>query len=281
MDPVTQNVTRSWKLTAFISAHRVNAHNDHPSLPANLTAKQYDATKPHRVDSEKNTTSTEYAPYKPLMAAKARVSTLRTFLGVPSSAYKALQEEEKKEYDTWHADSREEEQARQRFGEIANSPDEVKVMIKGWRVEHPRPQVSEVVKGLLDQEATVAAPDSGAEKEAHPTTRNSLGDILEHFLVFIEKPWMPPECQICGRHTVAQPTYRLACGHGLHALCFEKQVDTWLEMKRPVTEEDGGGKECKQCEAVKRLLRKLPRKELEAQVRRMGDKFLSWRKRLR
>ena len=206
------------------------------------------------------------------MAAKARIKHLQAFLGTPSTAYKALQGEQKREYDEWHEYLREEKQARQRFGEVADSPDDVEVMIKGWRVEHPRPRVSEVVRGVLNEEAVVAAYGQGEGRKA---------DVLGNALVFNEAPWREAECRICEGGVKGQPVYGLGCGHCLHVMCLEKEVDTWLGMKCQAKQSDDGGGECLRCVAFKELLRKMAREELEAQIQRMGERFLPWRRALR
>lgn len=233
------------------------------------------AAAPANMPNVDRNTFAEYKKQKATMAAKARVRSLRSFLGIQPTALKALDEKEKEEYKYWHDYSIQEQLARQRFEKIAEGAEDVEVMMKGWRLEHPLPYLSAPVRHLVNEQAIFAAHGDTSLQSAYPGLPPLSEDILWNSLVFIEELWTDSKCQVCFKTSAGRPVYRMTCGDYMHVSCFEENYEMWMKAKGPIMH---GAKECIHCKALKRLVKNISGEELEMRIRRIGDKLLPWKR---
>lgn len=225
---------------------------------------------------EKDTTAAQKHAEKVKMATKSRVEGLRQFFGIASPTVVALQNSEKAEYEAWHAYSRQEQNMRQRYQEIADEPSDVEVMLRGWRVEHAPPRLSETVRDLINKEIATQRSYicSSGGSDLPALSQDIIWNALTHVLT--PPSWAKCQiCELCMTPVSAAPCtmYRLSCGHYYHVHCFEGDYERWLGSSCP-TVAKGAARECIRCKGLKDLIRGLPRAELDARIRRVGDTFL-------
>ncbi|KAK7178816.1 hypothetical protein DPSP01_014657 [Paraphaeosphaeria sporulosa] len=227
-------------------------------------------------DLEKDTTAAERKARKAHMATKSRVQSLRDFFSIPSPAFSALEDIEKEEYQAWHAYARQEKEMRQRYEEIAA---DVEVMLRGWQVDHSPPHLSAPVLTLVTEESAVNKSGTyhSGDCELPPLSQ----DITWNAITLIPSPSSSVRCQVCGQGPASflglRPMYALPCRHYLHVKCFEDHCERWLG-RSGWGAAGKGARECIRCKGLKELTRILPRAELDARIRRVGDKLLNWRR---
>lgn len=238
---------------------------------------------PGSSENEDTTTPAEIPTQESGMVTNSRVQDLRDFLGLASPLLRSLKETEKAEYDQWRGYEKEELRARQRFEQIAKSPADVGVMIRGWRLEHPTPCPSPPVRELINCDAAATARRN-RECSDHDRGLIPLSqDILWHSLTLVRAPVRVRKCQICHSsrgftvvgNVRSRAMYRVPCGHHVHVACLEKDFEGWVEAESQGELEGGRDRACIRCKGLKDLVRGLPRKELEARVRRVGHKLLT------
>lgn len=234
----------------------------------------------HATCIERNTAAAEHKAKKAHMATISRVRNLRDFFGIASPGFSTLEDDEKEEYKSWRAYARQEREMRQRYEGIAQEPADVEVMIRGWRVDHAPPRLSEAVLALVTEESAVQR--SGAYRNGDSQLPPLSEDIIWNSTVLIPTPPSSVSCQICGQcptttFLALRAMYRLPCRHYLHVKCFEEDYERWLG-RSCTSAAEGGARECIRCKGLKELTRVLPRVELNARIRRVGDKLLDWRR---
>jgi hypothetical protein len=232
----------------------------------------------HATCLEKDTTAAQQKAKQIQMATKARVQSLRDFFGIASPVANALKDAEKEEYENWHAYARHEKDMRQRYEQIAQEPADVEVMLRGWRVDHPPPFLSANVLTLVTEESA-AAEKSGIFRSGTSELPPLAEDIIWNSVVLIPTPPSAACCQICNKCPTwpISAMYRLPCRHYLHVKCFEKDFARWLASSR-TSRAEGDARKCIRCKGLKELTRVLPRADLAARIRRVGDKLLDWRR---
>jgi hypothetical protein len=232
----------------------------------------------HAICLENETTAAQQRAKKANMATKSRVQSLRGFFGIASPAANALKDNEKKEYENWHAYARHEKNMRRRYKEIAEEPANVEVMLRGWRVDYPPPLLSANVLIIVTEESAAAL-----KSETYRSRNSGLPplaeDIIWNSIVLILTPPTAARCRICHECSTwpTRAMFRLPCSHYLHVKCFEEDYARWLASSGTGRAERDA-RECIGCKGLKELTRVLPREEVAARIRRVGDKLLNWRR---
>ncbi|KAL5410069.1 hypothetical protein PMIN06_000774 [Paraphaeosphaeria minitans] len=222
---------------------------------------------------ENDTTAAEQKARKTRMATQSRVQSLRDFFGLPSPAFNALADTEKEEYHKWRAYAVQERDMRRRYEDIAENPADVEVMLRGWRVDHPPPRLSAPVLALATEASAARKRNSrrGGDSGLPPLAQ----DILWNTFTLVPAPAGSVRCRICGQGPASFPElrsmYTLPCQHCFHVTCFEEDHERWLGSL------DEGARECVRCKGLKELTKGFSRGELDARIRRLGDRLLNRR----